>query len=99
MKISILIGFALAVVSSSAYAWTKISAEKTGVSIGTPGASGEWTDKIKCNNKAEIIVNHMEPQSGFTFNGFHVKKSANINAYGMTYYSMDQAAKAGCNEK
>jgi hypothetical protein len=91
MKRTILIGFALAVASSSAYAWTKISAQKTGSSFG--GASQEWTDKIKCNSGAVIEVTHVEPQGGW--GGFHVTGPRSD----ISYKSMDLAAKSGCNEK
>ena len=92
MKKAILIGFALAFASSSAYAWTKISAQKTGSSFG--GASQEWTDKIKCNSGAVIEVTHVEPQGSFGAH-FYVTGPRDYIAYD----SMDKAAKSGCNEK
>jgi hypothetical protein len=92
MKRAILIGFVLAMASSSAYAWTKISAQITGSSFG--GAAKEWTDKINCNSGAKIEVTHLEPQGSFGAH-FHVAgPRADI-----AYDSMDQAAKAGCNER
>lgn len=49
MKKTILIGFALAVASSSAYAWTEISHYKNQDAI---------VYKIRCNNKTEIGVTY-----------------------------------------
>lgn len=87
MKKAILIGFALAVASSSAFAWTKISAQITDSSFG--GAAKEWTDKIKCNSGAKIEVTHLEPQGSF---------GAHFYVEHVPYVSMDEAAKEGCNE-
>jgi hypothetical protein len=85
MKRFMLIGFALAVVSSSAYAWTEISQKQENF-----GGSHKVYHSLKCNSGSTgTIVNQTSIKGDYylenTQRYFKVK-------------SLDQAAKAFCGE-
>ncbi len=87
MKRSILIGLILAITSSSAYAYV-VSSQKQTTYWGAPNT----TYYIKCNSGASktIISNPVS----WTKNVYQIQNGSSATQFA----SMDQAAKAACNE-
>jgi hypothetical protein len=87
MKKAILIGFALAVASSSAFAWSQIS--KTRINDNSDSY------KIKCNSGTQTTVT-----SSVNFAQMKQYFSVTIKANGQTgaFPNLDNAAKMGCGE-
>ncbi len=86
MKRSMLIGFALAVVSSSANAWTEISQKQENF-----GGSHKVYHSLKCNSGSTgTIVN----QTNMVQGDYYLE---NTQRY-FKVKSLDQAAKAFCGE-
>lgn len=86
MKKSILIGLVLAIASSSAYAYV-VSSQKQTTYWGAPNT----TYYIKCNSGASKTV--ISNPVSWTRNVYQIP-----NGPATQFATMDQAAKAACNE-